>query len=80
MPDDSILIVGYIIDGAAKKNFAVIKYTSTGQLDINFGNNGVAATNFGGGSNDVAYALVVQSDGKIVLGGLSNDGVRDLFD
>lgn len=79
LPDDSILIAGYIIDGAAKKNFAVIKYTSTGQLDINFGNNGVAATNFGGGSNDVAYALVVQSDGKIVLGGLSNDGVRDLF-
>ncbi|NOU43388.1 MAG: DUF4347 domain-containing protein, partial [Methyloglobulus sp.] len=62
--DGTILVSGYSSFG----DFALVKYTSTGTLDTTFGSGtGKALTDISG--SDVAVDMVVQSDGKIILGG-----------
>src|SRR2546421_6378345 len=43
-------------------------YGAAGNLDPTFGTGGKVTTDFGG--NEVAYAMALQSDGKIVVAGL----------
>ena len=47
------------------------RYNSDGTLDTSFGTNGIVTTDFGE-TNDFAYSIVLQSDGKIVAAGYSN--------
>lgn len=49
--------------------FALARYLDDGNLDTNFGNNGVVTTDFG--DNVIAYAtgVGVQADGRIVAAG-----------
>jgi uncharacterized delta-60 repeat protein len=54
---------------------AVARFTSTGFLDVTFGGDGWVTTDFYG-SADVAFELMLQKDGKIVLVGYTNI-VRD---
>ena len=51
-------------------DFAVARYKPNGVLDSTFGVNGMVITAVGD-SNDLSFALVVQPDNKIVLGGFS---------
>lgn len=44
----------------------------TGALDSTFGGSGIITTGFAGGTQDIAYAVTVQTNGKIVLAGRSN--------
>ncbi len=44
-----------------------------GELDTSFGDDGLVTTDFDG-SNDVAYSIAVQSDGKIVVAGIAAIG------
>jgi uncharacterized delta-60 repeat protein len=70
--DGSILIAGYANDFNDNSDFVLARLTSDGQLDTTFGpagTNGIVLTDFGG--MDQAYALAVQPDGKIVVGGHS---------
>lgn len=53
-------------------NFALARYTITGTLDTTFGTGGVVTTTIGS-SDDVAYALVLQADGKIIAAGTTNN-------
>jgi uncharacterized delta-60 repeat protein len=53
-------------------DFALARYNADGTLDGTFGSGGKVVTNFNGSSNDVAHALALQADGKVVLGGESN--------
>jgi len=46
----------------------------SGGLDPTFGVRGKVLTDFGGGSFESAKALAIQSDGKIVVAGISNAG------
>lgn len=46
----------------------------SGGLDTSFGGDGKVLTDFGSGSSDVAYALAIQPDGKIVAVGDSYEG------
>ena len=55
-------------------DFMVVRYTPDGDLDPSFGVGGVSTTNFEGESYDEPYAVVLQPDGRIVLGGTSNTG------
>jgi uncharacterized delta-60 repeat protein len=48
-------------------NFEVVRYNSNGSLDTTFGNGGIVETNFPSGS--YAFAVALQSDGKIIAGG-----------
>jgi uncharacterized delta-60 repeat protein len=59
----------------AGQDFVVARYQANGAVDTTFGpaGTGVVTTAFGTDA-DVAYALVIQADGKIVVGGDSSQG------
>lgn len=57
--------------------FALAQYLSNGTLDPDFGNNGKVTTHILAG-DDVANAMVVQSDGRILLAGYGS-GATDEF-
>ena len=54
-------------------DFSLVGYGSNGTLDSTFGNGGFMATDFSGASDDIAYAMTMQSDGKLVVGGRTGD-------
>jgi uncharacterized delta-60 repeat protein len=54
--------------GHARQDFAVVRLDSVGTLDSTFGGGtGYVLTNFGG--DDAASSVVIQADGKILVGG-----------
>lgn len=55
-------------------DFMVARYTPEGELDPTFGVGGVVTTNFAEQSYDIANAVVLQSNGRILVGGVSNSG------
>ena len=57
---------------AGDRDFAVAQYTSNGALDPSFGAGGVSLTDIGLGSDDSAYGVTVQKDGKVVAVGRTN--------
>ncbi|MBN2577779.1 MAG: hypothetical protein JXB10_02220, partial [Pirellulales bacterium] len=70
--DEKIITVGSLLNGD-NNDFSIARYDAEGNLDLSFGTGGVVQTNFSGSSNDLAQAVVVQSDGKIVVAGSSED-------
>jgi uncharacterized delta-60 repeat protein len=70
--DGRIVLAGYS-DTTQGHDFTLACYNSSGALDSTFGNGGVVATDFSGGTDDIAYALTVQRDGKLVAGGQSGE-------
>ena len=72
LSDGRIVLGGYSAT-TQDHDFTVACYNSNGTLDQTFGTGGIAATDFSGGTDDIAYALAVQRDNKIVLGGRSGD-------
>jgi uncharacterized delta-60 repeat protein len=71
--DGKIIVAGYTFGGSTTRDdFAVVRYNSDGSLDTSFGQGGLVSTNFSGASIDDAYAVRIQTDGKIVLAGTSN--------
>ena len=64
-PDGKIIVAG-----TTNLSFSLVRYLTDGSLDGSFGNNGVVvtSTNLGG---DLAYALAIQPDGKILAAGTS---------
>lgn len=54
-------------------NFVLLRYNADGSPDTSFGTAGRVITDFGA-SNDVAYALALQSDGKIIAAGGGGPG------
>jgi uncharacterized delta-60 repeat protein len=69
--NDRIVVAGYSNAGGTY-DFAVVRYNVDGTLDTSFNATGRVLTDFGVGSGDFATAAVIQSDGKIVVGGLSD--------
>jgi len=65
-----IVVVGYRNVGI-DLNFAVARYNNDGNIDSNFGTNGIVTTDFGGSGNDQAFAVAIQPDNKIVVAGSS---------
>lgn len=69
LPDGKIVISGSIdLPSTQDTSFALLRYNSDGSLDTTFGNGGTVTTNVGI-DDDQAYALALQSDGKIVAAG-----------
>lgn len=73
-PDGKIVVAGFASNSVTGKDFALVRYNTDGSLDNTFGTNGVVTTDVQLGSEDIAYDLALQTDGKIVLGGSSDDG------
>ena len=71
-PDGKIVVAGQT-DTGVSIDFALARYLPDGSLDGAFGSGGRVTTNFTGTSDDLGAAVVLQSDGKIVVGGTSED-------
>lgn len=71
-PDGKIVVAGQT-DTGLSIDFAVVRYMPDGSLDGAFGSGGRVTTNFLGNSDDLGSAVALQPDGKIVVGGSSED-------
>jgi uncharacterized delta-60 repeat protein len=76
-PDGKIVLAGGT-GGMFHKDFALARYNSDGSLDTSFGEQGVKAIDINEDDND-AYAVAVQSDGKVVIGGVTSHAYNDDF-
>ena len=65
--DGKIVAAGSTGTGLTNQ-FALARYNSNGSLDSSFGTAGKVTTAFGS-SSDIAYAAILQGDGKIVVAG-----------
>ncbi len=70
--DGKIVVGGHSYDGSST-DFALARYNADGSLDTTFGTNGTVTTDVLT-SNDYAYSVVLEPDGKIVAGGQSYNG------
>jgi uncharacterized delta-60 repeat protein len=71
--DGKIVAAGGSYASGPPQDFALARYNPDGTLDPTFNSTGKVLTDFSGsGSVDFAYALAIQSDGKIVAGGFSS--------
>ncbi|QNK77968.1 T9SS type A sorting domain-containing protein [Winogradskyella sp. PAMC22761] len=68
-PDGKIVITGTSEDDLGYKNIALSRYNNNGSIDSSFGTNGTTFTNYS--DDDYSYSSLIQSDGKIVIGGFS---------
>lgn len=69
--DDKILVAGYS-NAPPFTDFATVRYNTDGTLDTSFASDGINILDIGGGI-DVANSLIIQSDGKIVVAGYSEN-------
>ena len=69
--DGRVIAAGESIVRGKNPDFALARYTADGSLDSSFGDGGLVATDFPGPSDDRAWALAIDSDGRVVVGGLS---------
>jgi uncharacterized delta-60 repeat protein len=75
--DGKIVVAGYSSNGS-NNDFALARYNTDGSLDGGFGTGGKVTTSIGSG-NDDSNAMAIQSDGKIVLAGQSDNGGNNDF-
>jgi uncharacterized delta-60 repeat protein len=71
-PDGKIVVAGWSSTASGGGAFALARYLPNGTLDVTFSDAGTVRTNFGSGSEDQAFALAIQPNGKIVVAGVSD--------
>jgi uncharacterized delta-60 repeat protein len=64
-----------VVAGRVGENIAVARYTSTGALDPTFSGDGRVIQDFGGDAQ--ATDVAVQGDGKIIVGGVADNGTAE---
>jgi uncharacterized delta-60 repeat protein len=67
-----IVLAGYSTT-TLDHDFSLVGYNANGTLDSTFGNSGFVTTDFSGATDDIAYAMTMQSDGKLVVAGRTGD-------
>ncbi|MBL0424933.1 delta-60 repeat domain-containing protein [Ramlibacter alkalitolerans] len=79
-PDGKIVAAGSAEVNAANANtrFTLVRYNPDGSLDSGFGTAGVVSTDFFGTEN-MAAAVAIQADGRIVVAGRTHDGIFRRF-
>jgi uncharacterized delta-60 repeat protein len=65
------VVAGYS-DNGSNDDFALVRYNTNGTLDTSFDSDGKVTTDIGSG--DIAQSVAIQTDGKIVAAGYSNNG------
>jgi uncharacterized delta-60 repeat protein len=73
--DGKIVLSGSAITTGNNFDFVLLRFNSDGSLDTGFGTNGIVTTNFVSGprpSKEETAAGILQPDGKIVVGGYSD--------
>jgi uncharacterized delta-60 repeat protein len=76
-PDGKILFAGYSLPISRASDFLLARYNANGILDPTFGSGGRVVTDFG--ADDEASSMVLQSDGRVVLAGLTRSGPTHNF-
>jgi uncharacterized delta-60 repeat protein len=74
--DGKIVVVGQSANLASNADMAIVRYAGSGAAfapDASFGTDGKVTVDFFGG-RDNAFAVVQQADGKLVIGGLAQNG------
>jgi len=73
--DEKIVVAGYRYKDIVNSSldFVLLRYLTNGTLDSTFGDNGRVVTDFAG-YKDYAASVVIQENGKIVVGGYSTNG------
>lgn len=78
--DGKIVLAGTVGEEfATPTSFALVRYNTNGSLDAGFNGDGKATTDFGDTIN-VATAIAIQADGKIVVGGYAYNPKSDRND
>jgi uncharacterized delta-60 repeat protein len=78
-PEGKIVVAGTASGSpSTATDFALARYSKSGALDATFGSGGKVLTDFDG-SEDVAFAIAPQPDGKIVVGGTSRSGTDSVL-
>lgn len=76
-PDGKIVVAGVTwVNGVG--DFALVRYNTDGSLDYSFGDEGRMTTDFEARS-DVGRSVIIQSDGKILVSGVSLDDTGNVF-
>lgn len=70
--DNKIVVAGYCTNSS--EDFTLIRYNSDGTLDTSFDFDGIVSTDFGSNGDDEGKSVAIQSDGKIVVAGISSNG------
>ncbi len=70
-PDGKVILCGSEV---SNWDFAMMRLDKNGSIDNGFGINGKVTTGFGNSSIDESVGVMIQSDGKILLGGFSTGG------
>ncbi|MCM3905945.1 MAG: hypothetical protein ND866_30040, partial [Pyrinomonadaceae bacterium] len=67
--DGKLVVAGESRSQLGKNDFALARFNTDGSLDASFGINGMVLTDIASDSYDIAYALALQADEKIVVAG-----------
>jgi uncharacterized delta-60 repeat protein len=70
--DGKLVAAGYSYNGS-NNDFALVRYNPDGSLDASFNSTGQLTTAIGN-SDDVAYSVIQQADGKLLAAGYSSSG------
>jgi uncharacterized delta-60 repeat protein len=65
--DGKLVVAGSSYNGD-NYDFALVRYTTNGSLDLTFGTGGIVTTDLGG-NGDLGYSVAIQTDGKLVVAG-----------
>ncbi|HEY8544537.1 MAG TPA: hypothetical protein VIL36_05805 [Acidimicrobiales bacterium] len=72
LPDGDVLLVGGTAPGGVHDGFLLARFTPDGALDADYGDRGVGTTDVFP-TDEAAYAMAVQPDGKLVVAGSVGD-------
>jgi uncharacterized delta-60 repeat protein len=75
--NNRIIAAGYSVNASSNNDFTIVRYTTSGGLDNTFDGDGIAIKTFLSGKEDIAYAVAMQGDGKIVVAGYSENNTPD---
>ena len=70
--DGKIVVTGYSNNATTSDDFAVVRYNTDGTPDTTFSGDGIVTTALGV-TNDRSYSIAIQTNGKIVVAGYSNN-------
>jgi len=73
LPNGRILVVGGVANDLSELEIFALRLMPDGAFDTSFGTDGVARYHIGVG-NDLASEVIVQPDGKAIIGGTVNNG------
>ena len=77
-PDSKIVVAGSSYNNSTHDDIVVLRYNSNGTPDTGFGDEGIVITDIED-NNDIALAIVLQPDGKILAAGYTENVSTDFI-